>query len=98
MQNTLSAPSVPTQTIGTEKTSRKDSPWSDRWESIGIDYKGFPVYVNKMDGTMAYEADYERLVSVPEEVEERIVDIKMMDFELQSLPEECRAALARRAN
>ena len=70
-----------------------------QWKALdGINYHGFPVYVNQMDGTMVYEADFERLVSLPEEDEDRIVDILMMDFSLKDAGVECREAICGRAN
>ena len=70
-----------------------------RWQPLdGIMYRGFPVYVNTIDGAMVYEQDYERLVSVPEEAEEAIVDILMQDFEQRSMIEAGMLTVRGRAN
>ena len=58
------------------------------WDRIDVSYHGFPVFVNRHDGTMAYEQDFERLVSIPEAVEEAIVDILLQDWQIsQASPE-----------
>jgi hypothetical protein len=96
--------SAPSSAIETDNLSRANSvpkapPASlNSWERIGVSYHGCPVYVYLMDGTMAYEADGERLVSIPEEVEDAIVDILFLDWQLTNLPEETLAALKQRAN
>lgn len=56
-------------------SSAKSVPFQDRWHDTGITYHGQRVLVNHTDGTMAYEADGARLVSLPEADEERIVDL-----------------------
>lgn len=70
----------------------------DGWHSIGIAYRGWPIYVRLFDGTMAYEADGERLVSLPEEVEERIADVLQLDYLVGTLSAEAIDALKQRAN
>ena len=68
------------------------------WDRIDVTYHGYPVYVNRNDGAMAYEQDFERLVSVPEEAEEAIVTILFGDWQISQASPEVRDAIAARAN
>jgi hypothetical protein len=68
------------------------------WQPIGIDYRGWPIYVRLFDGTMAYEADGMHLVSLPEAVEDAICDLLELDYLIGSLSPEAIDALKQRAN
>lgn len=53
---------------------------NERWRDSGVLYHGERVLINTFDGTMAYEADGYRLVSLPEDAEERIVDLMVDEW------------------
>ena len=88
----LSATTVPTQTPVRHYNLNG---W-DRLEDIS--YRGWPVYVSRYNGAVAYEVDGTQLVSLPEEVEDAITEILLGDWAILNLTPEARPALTQRAN
>jgi len=68
------------------------------WRRLGITYRGFPLYVSGVDGSLAYEADGSHLVGLSDDAEAAIADILTLDYSLETLPAEALEALKKRAN
>jgi len=63
------------------------------WDRLDISYKGWPVYFSRLNGAVAYEEAGTQLISLPEEVEDAISQILLMDVLIYSLTPEARHAL-----
>jgi hypothetical protein len=63
------------------------------WDRLDIAYQGWPIYVSRLNGAVAYEVAGTQLVSLPEEVEDGIMEILLMDVLIQELTPEARHAL-----
>ncbi len=69
------------------------------WISLNnVTWHGWPVYVSTLNGAVAYEEAGERLVSLPEDVEDAITEILLLDETLKSLPVEVAMRLTGRAH
>lgn len=49
------------------------------WRQTGFSYHGLTVYQSLSDGHLAYEADYQRLVQLPDDVEDAFLSVMLAD-------------------
>jgi hypothetical protein len=49
------------------------------WKPTGIVWRGQPVYQQERTMSLAYEADGERLVDLPEPVADDVADVMLLD-------------------
>lgn len=49
------------------------------WRQTGFSYHGLPVYQSLSDGHLAYEADFQRLVELPDDVEDAFLSVMLAD-------------------
>jgi hypothetical protein len=67
------------------ESSREPQP-VHAWRLTDFSYRGNPVYQSLSDGHMAYEADFQRLVALPDDVEDAFLAVLLADDCLRPLP------------
>jgi hypothetical protein len=87
---------VPTQTPVQRPRRHYNLNGWDRLEDVS--YRGWPVYVSRYNGAVAYEEAGTQLVSLPEDVEDAVLNILLGDWAILNMTPEARHGLAQRAN